>query len=65
MVQSDAVLRAIHEPQEIPGGGEMTRIRQWLFGFDACYASEDGVVYGFRVMPGWKMLGLRVWAWMK
>jgi len=43
----------------------MTRIRHWLFGFDACYASEDSVVYGFRVMPGWKMLGLKVWAWMR
>ena len=43
----------------------MTRIRQWLFGFDACYEAEDGVVYGFRVIPGWKLLGLRVWAWMR
>ena len=44
---------------------DMTRIRHWLFGFDACYESEDGVVYTFRVIPGWKLLGLKVWAWMK
>ena len=43
----------------------MTRIRQWIFGFDACYEAEDWWVYTFRVIPGWKMLGLRVWAWMK
>jgi len=43
----------------------MTRIRQWLFGFDACYEAEDGLVYTFRVIPGWKLLGLRLWAWMK
>ncbi len=38
---------------------------RWLLGYTACceFDAEPGVVYRSRVMPGWKQLAYKVWAW--
>lgn len=39
----------------------MGTLKRWLFGFTAYFEAENGVTYGFRVMPGWIQLGRKVW----